>query len=179
MEIYQISFDYSYALADVVESLNGADSLELCAERPELMDKFRYGWLTNESTKIPDFVIIMSTMLGCKVEIFKDIKNLFSNLVITPIPIKVGTDDYVLFSNIPILSDHLNLKKSKITRFSNGDIMEIPTPVFLLGNYPSLFKVKEMPSTYFCTQESKSLIDGRSYTGLLFEVRKIKSKSWF
>lgn len=179
MEIYQLSFDYSYALADVVESPNGANSLELCAERPELMAKLRYGWLTNESTKIPDFVIIMSTMLGCKVEIFKDIKNLFSNLVINLIPIKVGTDDYVLFSNIPILSDHLNLKKSKITRFSNGDIMEIPTPVFLPGNYPSLFKVKEMPSTYFCTQELKDLIDGHSYTGLLFEVRKIKSKSWF
>lgn len=179
MKIYQLSFDYSYALADVVESPNGENSLGLCAEIPELMDKFRYGWLTNESTKIPDFVIIISTMLGCKVEISKEVKNLFSNLVLNPIPIKIGTEDYVLFSNIPILSDHLNLKKSKITRFSNGDIMEIPTPVFLPGNYPILFKVEEMPSTYFCTQELKDLIDGYSYTGLLFEVRKIKSKSWF
>ena len=177
MEIYQLSFDYSYALADVVESPNGADSLELCAERPELMDKFKYGWLTNESTLIPDFVIIMSNMLGCKVEISKKVRQLFPSLALNPI--KVGTDDYVLFSNIPILSDHLNLKKSKIMRFSNGDIMEVPMPVFLPGNYPILFKVKEMPSTYFCTQEFKDLIDGHSYTGLLFDVRKIKSKSWF
>lgn len=179
MGIYQLSFDYSYALADVVESPNGKNSLGLCAERPELMDKFKYEWFTNESTKIPDFVIIMSTMLGCKVEISNEVKNLFSNLVLNPIPIKIGTEDYALFSNIPILSDHLNLKKSKITRFSNGDIMEILTPVFLPGTYPILFKVEEMPSTYFCTQELKDLIDGHSYTGLLFEVCKIKSKSWF
>ena len=177
MEIYQLSFDYSYALADVVESLNGADSLELCAERPELMDRFRYGWITNESTKIPDFVIVMSNMLGCRAEISKDVKNLFSSLVLNPIT--VGTDNYVLFSDIVPLSDCLNLKKSKITRFSNGDIMDVPIPVFLPGSYPILFKVKEMPSTYFCTQEFKDLIDAHSYTGLIFEERKIKSKSWF
>lgn len=177
MEIYQLSFDYNYALADVVESLDGTNSLELCAERPELMDKFRYGWLTNESTKIPDFVIIMSNMLGCKAEISEDVKKLFPSLALNLI--KVENDNYVLFSNVAILSNCLNLKKSKITRFSNGDIMEIPTPVFLPSNYPILFKIEEMPSTYFCTQDYKNLIEGHSYTGLLFEVRKIKSKSWF
>lgn len=177
MEIYQLSFDYSYALADVVESLNGADSLELCAERPELMDKFRYGWITNESTKIPDFVIVMSNMLGCRAEISKDVKNLFSSLVLNPIT--VGTDHYVLFSDIATLSGCLNLKKSKITRFSNGDIMEVSTPVFLPGSYPFLFKVKEISSAYFCTQEFKYLVDFHSYTGLIFEECKIKSKSWF
>lgn len=177
MEIYQLSFDYSYALADIVESLDGADSLELCTERPDMISKFKYGWLTNESTLIPDFVVIMSNMLGCKAQISENIKALVPS--IHKNPMKVGKDDYVLFSNVPILSNALNLKKSKITRFSNGDIMEIPTPVFLPGNYPILFKVEEMPSTYFCTQELKDLIDGHSYTGLLFEVRKIKSKSWF
>lgn len=177
MEIYQLSFDYSYALADVVESPNEADSLELCAERPELMNKFKYGWLTDESTKIPDFVIIMSNMLGCKAEISEDVKKLFPSLALNPI--KVGNDNYVLFSNIAILSNCLNLKKSKVTRFSNGDIMEIPTPVFLPGNYPILFKIEEMPSSYFCTQEFKELVNSHSYMGLRFEERKIKSKSWF
>lgn len=177
MEIYQLSFDYSYALADVVESLNEADSLELCAERPELMNKFKYGWLTDESTKIPDFVIIMSNMLGCKAEISEDVKKLFPSLALNPI--NVGNDNYVLFSNIAILSNCLNLKKSKVTRFSNGDIMEIPTPVFLPGNYPILFKIEEMPSSYFCTQEFKELVNSHSYMGLRFEERKIKSKSWF
>ena len=66
MKIYQLSFNYSYALADVVKSLHGEDSLKLCAERPELINKFKYGWITNESTGIPDFILIMSNMLGCK-----------------------------------------------------------------------------------------------------------------
>lgn len=177
MEIYQLSFDYNYALADIVESLNGADSLKLCAERPEMIRSFKYGWLTNESTKIPDFIVIMSNMLGCKAEISKEIKNLFPDLVLNPM--EVSANSYVLFSAIAFLSDCLNLKKSKITRFSNGDIIEVQTPVFLPGSYPFLFKVKEMPSTYFCTQEFKDLIDAHSYTGLVFEKRKIKSISWF
>ena len=57
--------------------------------------------------------------------------------------------------------------------------MDVPIPVFLPGSYPILFKVKEMPSTCFCTQEFKDLIDAHSYTGLIFEERKIKSKLWF
>ena len=177
MKIYQLSFDYSYALADIVESFNGADSLELCAEKPDLMNKFRYRWLTDESTKIPDFVLIMSNILGCKAEISTDVRNLIPSLTLNPI--KVETDNYVLFSNIAVLSDCLNLKKSKVTRFSNGNIMEIPSPVFLPSNYPLLFKVEEIPSAYFCTQEFKDSIDTHSYTGLLYEERKIKSKSWF
>lgn len=175
MKIYQLSFDYSYALADVVESLNGSDSLELCTEKPELMDKFRYGWITNESTNIPDFVIMM--FLGCKTEISKDVKNLFPDLAIKHI--KICADNYVLFSNIVIMSDCLNLKKSKITRFSNGDIMDVITPVFLPAKYPFIFKIKEMPSIYFCTQEFKYFIDIHLYTGLVFKECKIKSKSWF
>lgn len=177
MKIYQLSFNYSYALADVVKSLHGEDSLKLCVERPELINKFKYGWITNESTGIPDFILIMSSMLGCKAEISKDIKDSFPDLTLNPI--MVGTDKYVLFSNIAVLSDCLNLKKSKITRFSNGDIMEIQSPVFLPGNYPFLFQVKEIPSTFFCTQEFKDLTDSHSYTGLLYEEHKIKSKSWF
>ena len=116
-------------------------------------------------------------MLGCRTEISNEVKNLFSHLALNPIT--VGTDNYVLFSEITTLSDCLNLKNSQITRFSKGDILDVPTPVFLPSIFPILFKVKEMPSTYFCTQEFKNLIDAHLYTGLIFEGRKIKSKSWF
>ncbi len=177
MSIYELNFNYDYAVADVIESLKGVDSLELCAERPDLYDCFKYGWLTNESDIIPDFVIIMSRLIGCRTAISAAIKELIPNQELHPI--KIGDKDYLLLSYIPILSARLNLKKSKIKKFSNGDIMEITAPVFLPDEYPILFGIEEMPSSYFCTQEFKQMVDSLNYRGLLFEECRIKSKSWF
>lgn len=177
MIIYELIFNYNYAVADVIESLQGADSLELCAERPDLYDSFKYGWLTNESEIIPDFVIIMSKLIGCRADISATIKELIPKQELHPI--KIEDKDYLLLSYIPILSARLNLRKSKITRFSNGDIMDITSPVFLPNDYPILFRIEEMPSSYFCTQEFKQMVDSSNYNGLLFEECRIKSKSWF
>ena len=66
MNIYQIDFDYTFALADIRASVDGADSMEFSQERPELIDKFKYDWVTTDSELIPDFVVIMSELLGCK-----------------------------------------------------------------------------------------------------------------
>jgi hypothetical protein len=177
MKIYQLSFDYDFALADIVESLNGADSLDLSSDNPAMMKNFKYGWITTESEIIPDFVLIFLDLLGCKANISQIVCNLIPEL--EQHPIKIADDDYVLFSNIPTISDCLNLKKSKVTRFSTGEIMEISNPVFLPNNYPPLFKTEDMLTTYFCTQEFKDLLDNKSYTGLVLKECKIKSKSWF
>ena len=177
MKIYQLSFDYGYALADIVESLNGADSLDLSSDNPAMMKNFKYGWITTDSEKIPDFVLFLGDLLGCRADISEIVSTLIPKL--EPHLIKIGDDDYVLFSNILTISDSLNLKKSKVTRFSTGEIMEISNPVFLPNNYPPLFKVEDMPTNYFCTQEFKDLLDSQSYTGLELKECKIKSKSWF
>ena len=63
MNIYQIDFDYKFALADVSSSVDGADSMEFSQERPELIEKFKYDWVTDESELIPDVVVIMSELL--------------------------------------------------------------------------------------------------------------------
>lgn len=54
-------------------------------------------------------------------------------------------------------------------KFSNGDIMEINNPVFLPVGYPTLFKVEDIPSTFFCSQEFKDFVEADSYTGLRFK----------
>lgn len=177
MKLYQLSFDYAFALADVIESLDSSDSLELCPERPELIKCFKYGWIMKESTVVPDFVLIMSSLLGCKHRILGDVKNVTYNLNFTPV--KISDDEYVVFSNLPILSDCINIKKSKVSRFSNGEIMEISNPVFYPKEYPALFKVKDIPSSYFCNEIFRDVIIDKQYTGLLFKECNIKSKSWF
>jgi hypothetical protein len=176
-KIYHISFDYAYALADVKASLHGKDSMELCSERPELINEFLYDWVTNESENIPDFCIIMTELLGCKAEVLDNIKGLLTS--ITTVNIKIGICDYSIFINVPTIKDALNIKKSKVSRFADGDIMSVDEPVFLPNKYPMLFKIEEQPGTYYCTEDFKAYMDSSEYTGLLFSECNVKSKSWF
>lgn len=177
MNIYKINFDYNYAFADIVESRNGADSLELSIDNLEMLKDFRYDWLMDESDVIPDFVIIISELLGCSEEISHLITEICPNIVLHPI--LIGSKKFNIQSNIPVYQNRLNLKKSKITRFSNGDIMEISNPVLLPGEYCPLFRMEEIPSTYFCTEEFKNMVESNNLSGLKFEECKVKSKSWF
>lgn len=177
MNIYKISFDYNYAFADIVESRNGADSLELSIDNLEMLKDFRYDWLMDESDVIPVFVIIISELLGCSEEISHLITEICPNIVLHPI--LIGSKKFNIQSNIVVYQDRLNLKKSKITRFSNGDIMEISNPVLLPGEYCPLFRLEEIPSTYFCTEEFKNMVESNNLSGLKFEECKVKSKSWF
>lgn len=177
MNIYKISFDYNYAFADIVESRNGADSLELSIDNLETLMDFRYDWLTDESNVTPDFVIIISELLGCAKKNSHFITKLCPNIVLHPI--LIGSKEFNIQSNIPVYQDRLNLKKSKITRFSNGDIMEISNPVLLSSEYSPLFRLEEIPSTYFCTELFKNMVESNNLTGLKFEECKVKSKSWF
>lgn len=176
-KIYQISFDYAFALADVKESLHGADSIELSSESAQLIKKFRYDWVTDESDTIPDFCVIMSELLGCKTTITDNTKALLST--IKTVNIKIGSLDYAIFIDVPTQKSALNLKKSKISRFSDGEIMSIDEPVFLPNEYPLLFKIEEQSGIYYCTEEFKSYIEGNQFTGLKFMECKVKSKSWF
>ena len=66
------------------------------------------------------------------------------------------------------------MKKSRITRFSNGDIMEISSPVLLPNDYAPLFRVMEMSSSYFCTDIFKNIVEENKLTGLLFEEIRVK-----
>lgn len=177
MNIYKISFDYKYAFADIVESKNGADSLELSIDNLDMLSDFRYDWLTTESDKIPNFVIIISELFGCSEEISHLITKLCPNIILHPIVI--GRKVFCINSNIPVYKDRLNLKKSKVTRFSNGDIMEVSKPVLLPGEYCPLFRLEEIQSSYFCTDDFTKMVESNNLLGLKFEECQIKSKSWF
>ena len=176
-KIYHISFDYAYALADVKSSLHGADSLDLCSENPQLINEFQYDWVTDESERIPDFCIIMAELLGCQKTIADKMTGIQAS--ISTVYIKIGSLDYAIFINVPIVKEALNIRKSKISRFSDGEIMSIDEPVFLPNGYPALFKIEEQSGSYYCTEEFKENVMDNHYTGLLFTECKVKSKSWF
>jgi len=176
-KIFQVKSDFSYSYADIIESLNGADSLELSDQSLEMLPNFKFGWITIESEVKPDFAIILSEILcfGLKA------KSLIQQIPWIPqlVDIEIGTDKFFVVPSIPIIKDCLNFKKSKIKRFSNEDIMEVSSPALLPKEYPCLFRIEEMPSSLFCTDEFKCVIETNSLTGLSFEEVLIKSKSWF
>ncbi len=175
-KIFRIKFNYDFALADIVESQNGVDSLELTPDKPELLKKFRFDWLTDESEMIPDVAIIMMRVIGGNEKASRLVKSVVPDIVLNPITI--GNLSYVIFSNIPTRKNCLNMRKSKIKRYSTGDIMEISSPVFLPAEYPHIFMVEEMRFDYFCSSQFKEIIEGNC-TGLLFEECAINAKTLF
>lgn len=177
MKLYKISIDYSYALADIFESNNGADSLSLTSETSELLNNFRYGWITEDSAATPDIAIIMSELFCVDEKTFTELRPYLLNLI--PNTIIIGKDTFYSLSNIPFMKDTLNLKSSKIKYFSTGDIMEVSKPVFNERNYPNLFKVDEIPGSFFCSEDLMNAIVANNLTGITFEECKVKSKSWF
>lgn len=176
MKIYELSFDYKYSVADIIKSKDGTDFLDLSVSTPTIANNFMYGWLQGESEIIPDFICIMMNLWGCKSEITPHLKKLMPTINFQEI--EVGNLKYTMFFNVPLLSGVLNLKKSSVSRLSNGDILRIKEAVFYPSDYPEIFIVEEMPSSCFCNEEFKKFIENK-FSGVLFKECKIKSKSWF
>ena len=173
MKVYKISKDYRFAIADIVECKNGFDSLDLSPDTTELLNIFKYDWLTDESDIHPDFVYISLSLIGGSNNVSRIIQQVCHDIRLNPI--KVGNNNIDVYSNIPEYSNCVNMKKSRITRFSNGDIMEISSPVLLPNDYAPLFRVMEMSSSYFCTDIFKNIVEEKKLTGFLFEEIRVKS----
>ncbi|MFJ1366977.1 hypothetical protein ACILDU_11125 [Capnocytophaga canimorsus] len=174
--IYQISFDFSYALADISKQKGDVSSLDLFDDTPELIHQFDYDWITADSAVIPDLILIMSKLLGVSMKAYQIIESLLSG--IESVDVELSNHKFKILTNIPLMTNTLNIRKSKITRFSTGDIMSIEIPIFLPRNYPPLFKIEEAPTSFFCSELLYKIIVNSNLTGWRFESRPIKSKSW-
>lgn len=175
--IYQIGFDFSYALADIAKQKSNICSIELFDNTPELFDQFEYEWNTEESTQIPNLILIMSKLLGVSSEYYSTIAH-----VVSPIKTKlvdIGGKSYNIFTEVRMIKSALNLRKSKLTRFSTGDILSVDSPVFLPQNYPPLFKIEEAPTTFFCSELLYDEIIANKLQGWKFKACPIKDDSWF
>lgn len=177
MRLFQISFNFNYALADIVESYNSADSLSLTSETLELLKYFRYDWITDDSILIPDIAIIVSELFCLNGKALTVLKPYLFDLF--PTIISIGKETFYSLSKIPVLENALNLKSSKIKYFSTGDIMEITKPVFKKQQYPNIFKVGEIGGSFFCSENFKNAIIANNVTGIIFKECKVKTKSWF
>lgn len=177
MKIYQIKFNYDYSVCDIIATKNGADSLEINSENPGSLKNFEFGWIKEESNKIPDLALVMSQLLLCNSSAKSILSNVLSDFTMNRVI--VADQNYYSISDIKQISDILNKKASKIEYFSTGDIMDVITPVFYPIDSPVLFKIKEMESMFFCTEELKTVIERNNLVGWEFKECVTKKKSWF
>lgn len=173
-KIYKILLDYQFAIIDVAEE--ELDSLFSFDEGSVDLEKYHLNWLTNESSEIPNISIIIAEFICCNSKAKTSIEGHEDSLAFTPL--RIGESVFYSISQIPVLKERINLRASKVKRFSDGDIMEITSPVFNEGDYPFLFKTDLTDGTFFCTEKFKHIIDNNGLTGLIFEECKVKSKSW-
>lgn len=175
--IYQISFDFSYAFADILKQKGDVSSLDVFDDTPELIQEFDYDWVTKDSDIIPDLILIMSKLPGVETNVYHMMEPFLPG--IDTVEIALSNRKFKILTNIPCLGNTLNIRKSKVTRFSNGDIMSIESPVFLPGEYPALFKIEESPTSFFCSDSLFNEIKEKNLSGWNFSECTIKRKLWF
>lgn len=176
-QVYQITSDYSYAFVDVTKQKGEASSLDLSDDTPELIPEFDYGWITVESEEFPDLILIMSKLLGIDAKVYPVLAPFVSELGV--IELNFSVDQFKILTNIPCLEGVLNIQRSRVTRFSTGDIMSIESPVFLPGDYPPIFKIGEMPTSFFCSEALFNVIQAKGLKGWNFAICPVKKKGWF
>lgn len=175
MEIYNIKLDYRYAIGDIISNKT-PDTIGMNLTENFLKGFLTFGWITKESPIIPDITIIASELFSLDRKARISLESLLSGQNLKGITI--GDTSYVVTMDIPILQGVLNMKSSKITRFSTGDIMEVKEPVFLPKEFPPLFRTEYTDNAIFCNGTFKEEVQKNRLTGLIFNACKIQSSSW-
>lgn len=102
---------------------------------------------------------------------------LLKGLNIQKILIKVENCQFVILNTLEIVDGVLDDRKSKLTRFQDGRIMDVEKYVLKSQkNYPSMFKLKEIPIFTFVSEELYNTINKLGLSGISFEECK-KNKS--
>lgn len=172
--IYKIENDNSY------KSINIDDTqiLDLILEDNFNSDSFdfhildSYKWSDEENElDICDFPFIMGTIPVISERAYLVLKELLIESNISVIEFKVTDSIYYLLNFNKPLKEIINLNKSTIQYFSDGNIMDITDFVFNINlnqNIP-LFIPNEYKIFTFCNEEFKKIVIDNNLTGLLFE----------
>lgn len=142
------------------------------------IENYPYQW-DDEQKEICDAPFLIGAIPIFKTDALKRIGMILLDSLVTLIPIRVGDIEYTILKANEYEKNILNEKKSTISRFSDGRIMDIEKYVFIpFDNAPEVFKVASYPLFTFVTEKLASKLTEANLTGLAMEKCKIK-KSWF
>lgn len=138
------------------------------------ISNFCYTWETcNQNKDICDCPFIVGSIPVFSFFAYKKLSMYVNESNSQIIPIKIDDKSYFIVNAIILLDDILNKKKSKISYFSDGRIMNVDEYVFHnKRNIPDLFKISQFQTYTFVSEKLASAITEANITGISLEQCK-------
>lgn len=141
--------------------------------------KFNYHW-DNSDKPISDCPFLIGAIPVIRKSAIPKIRLAISSDMVLPIDILIEGEPFVIILAKNILEDVLDESKSIINRFSDGRIMNIEKYVFKKNRtYPPIFKISQLPTFTFMTDELSEAISEANLTGIDMEKCEVKAKWLF
>lgn len=177
MKIYRI---YSPNINNRTIHYEGTPIIENIGEiewsNVENISKETYSWDNTDKSHC-DCPFIIGSIPVFPYSVLDILKPFFVGQKIQIIPIRVEDCQYAIVNTTEVLDGVLNEKKSKLTRFQNGRIMDVEDYVLKPQNkIHNIFKLSQFPVFSFISEELYNAIKKLNLTGITFEECKI-SKS--
>ena len=145
----------------------------------ESIRKFNYHW-ENSDKPISDCPFLIGAIPVIRKSAIPKIRPAISSDLALLIDILVEGEPFVIILAKNILEDVLDESKSIINRFSDGRIMNIERYVFKKNRtYPPIFKISQLPTFTFMTDEFSEAISEANLTGIDMEKCEVKAKWLF
>lgn len=142
------------------------------------IENYSYHWEASDK-EVSDAPFLIGAIPIFRTEVILRMGNSFPASLVGQVPIKVEGEDYTILKARSYVSNILNEKKSKLSRFSDGRIMDVERYVFKpTDNVPSFFKISQYPLFTFVTGEVAGDLMKAGITGLVLEECRVK-KTWF
>lgn len=139
----------------------------------ETISKGTYSW-DNTDKSYCDCPFIIGSVPVFPYSVLNILRPFFVGQNVQIIPIKVEDGKYVIVNTTEILDDVLNEKKSKLTRFQDGRIMDVEEYVLKSQNiFPNMFKLSQFPVFSFISEDLYNAIRTLNLTGIYFEECKM------
>lgn len=182
MKIYQIKKNYRFAELSPKETLitvinDGFDGKSMADIWGGLQTMT---WNFEESKVTCDFPLLY----GLIPVMSEKAKKIFATLIpadfVEYLKIRVEDENYYALNILKSYDKLLNIGKSKIDYFSNGEIMAIDKYVLNeISDLSPIFKITQLKIRAFVTEEFKNIVKKEGLTGLEFEECEVVTKGWF
>ena len=142
------------------------------------IEHYSFHW-SEDNKEVSDAPFLIGAIPIFRSEALTQAGIIFPDDFVEEVTIKVEGTEYVIVKATQIVTDLLDEKRSKISRFSNGRIMDIERYVFKKNNkVPPIFKLKQYPLFTFVTDALGDKLNAAAISGLKLEKCKI-IKPWF
>lgn len=143
---------------------------ELWGDYSEI-ETFKYKWVEDANEKIVcDSPFLMGAIPIFGESVVLGVKNFLSPALVDVLPIEVEGERYCILKAKILLDNILNLRRSKIVKFSDGRIMKVEKYVFnQQNNIPLIFKIRQYPLFTFITDSLALSLEMLHPTGLAME----------